>query len=145
VEPLNIKRDIMSQLYNFDEKEYRIWRKNLEDKIIMVPNPNGFYTNQAGVKCDQRDIIAHEFNKYCSYILNRGSIFNKTHDIKDLFYLVKYFDGLGEILEIKRIITAPDKDWNIINRVIGCCNTLYSNNLCTKECKDGQEIGMEDL
>lgn len=135
----------MSQLYNFNEKEYRIWRKNLEDKIIMVPNPNGYYTNQEGIRCDQREVIVHEFNKYCSYILNRGSIFNKTHDIKDLVYLVKYFKGLGEILRIKDIITAPEENWNTVNRVIGCCNSLFSNNLCTEECKKGDEINLENL
>lgn len=139
--PLNIEKDIM---YHFNEKEYKKWRSELSDRLTLNPNPNGFYINAKGIKCDQRDVISHEFNRYCSFILNYGTMYEKEHNIKYLIKIVKAFDALGEIQIIKTIITAPDKDWNLVNRVVGLCNVLFMNNLCTKECTNN-EIREEDI
>jgi hypothetical protein len=125
--------------YSFNELFYIKWKDKLRDKLILSPNPNGFFTNSKNEKCDNRDIVSHELNKYFNYILNYGKIFEKDHDIETLKKLVKYFYLLGEIQVVRKIIIAPEEDWNRVNNTIGIYNVLYQNNLCSKCAKTNNE------
>jgi hypothetical protein len=131
--------------YRFNKDAFKMWKDDLSYRLTLNPNPNGYYENKEGIKCDLRELISHELNRYFSYILNYGTLLEKEPDIKFLVKLIKFFDQIGEIQVIQKIISAPKTAWNLANKVIGVCNILYRNGLCSKECKDGEELEWEKL